>query len=123
MMTRLETIVRDRMAALDLSFERLASLTGIPRSTLHKLASGQTVRPRDSGTFDRLGKALRVSPALLREAAADAAGLHVYSTAIDDDTRVLMGSIEQLTPEQRAQVEALVEAMLRARDGHDRAGR
>lgn len=110
----LRHLIETRRAEKRLSYGDIARAGGLPKSTVHKLAT--TVRwtkaPHPE-TLDRLALGLGVSASVVRRAAAEASGLTAVHTVeeTDEGLRVLIGSIEELTPDQRAQVAALVDAM------------
>ena len=72
---------------------------------------------------ERLARGLEMPVTLLRSAAAEATGLHVYGAeAVDDETAVIVASLEELTPEDRRHVAALVESMRRRNVGSAEPG-
>ena len=112
----LSQLIQDRRAELRFSLADVAKRGGLPKSTVHKLATQERmVQAPHPETLDRLARGLDLPPATVRSAASEAAGLTKTITEVETDKglRVLIGSIEALTPEQRAQVAALVNVMVR----------
>lgn len=113
--TALQRLIIDRMRERAWSYGTVARRGGMPRSTVHHLASNASlVRPPRPDTLEALARGLDLPLALIRDAAAKAAGLHVGSVSVDPETAVLIASLEELTPEDRRHVAALI-ASLRSR--------
>lgn len=112
---RLMRLIAQRRDEKRLSYGDIARVGGLPKSTVHKLATTEvwSTAPHPE-TLDRLARGLGLPPATVRKAASEATGLTRYQEEVtaDEGVQVLIGSIEALTPEQRAQVAALVDAML-----------
>ena len=75
-------------------------------------------RPPRPDTIDALARGLDVPVAVVRAAAAESAGLHYYNQApdgqehpADQERELLIASIDELTPEDRRHVAALVESL------------
>lgn len=99
-----------------LSYADIARRGGLPRSTVYKLASQETwVRAPSGDTLDRLAKGLSLPTTTVREAAAEMVGLHTSETTTPDGMKMLVGSLHELDDDERAQVSALVRAMLSGR--------
>lgn len=109
----LAELISTQIQSRGFTYGDIARRGGIPKSTVHKLArtTHWTTSPRAT-TLDRLAVGLELPPATVRAAASEAVGLtrHVEK---DPETAVIVGSIEALTPEQRAQIGALVAEMTR----------
>ena len=98
---------------------------GLPHSTVHTLAATRNLaRPPRPATIDALAKGLDVPVSAVRAAAAASTGLHYYDEAPagpenpgDPERELLIASIDELTPEDRRHVAALVESL------RNRAGR
>jgi hypothetical protein len=92
---------------------------GLPRSTVYTLAvTRNLVRPPRPATIDALARGLGVPASAVRAAAAESAGLHYYEDAParpgppgDGERELLIASIDELTPEDRRHVAALVESL------------
>lgn len=113
MLNPLARLIADRRTEQRLSYAEIASRGGLPKSTVHKLATTMTwTHPPQAETLDRLARGLGLPPATVRLAAAEAVGLTSHKVR-DESLGILFGSIEALTPEQRQQVAALVDAMVR----------
>jgi transcriptional regulator with XRE-family HTH domain len=110
----LQRLIAERMLQLGLSYRDVAERGGLPRSTVHHLAthggSGGLPRP---ATLERLAMGLDLPLSLIRTAAATAAGLSIETApASDPETEVLIASLARLTPADRRHVAALVRSLL-----------
>jgi hypothetical protein len=92
----------------------------MPRSTVYTLAMTRNlVRPPRPATLDGLAQGLDVPVSAVRAAAAESTGLHYYDEVpaeqgehpSDHDRELLIASIDELTPEDRRHVAALVESL------------
>jgi transcriptional regulator with XRE-family HTH domain len=113
-MNPLQRIIEERRAELRLSYGDIAKRGGLSKSRVHQLATREDwVTSPHPELLDRLALGLNLPATVVRAAAAEAAGLTKSVTEVDTDTglRILIGSIERLTEEQRQQVAALVNAM------------
>jgi len=112
------------------SYGVVARRGGLPRSTVSTLAATRSLgRPPRPATIDALARGLDVPAAAVRAAAAESAGLHYYDEAParqqnpgDRERELLIASIDELTPQDRRHVAALVES-LRNRTSPPPAGR
>jgi hypothetical protein len=94
---------------------------GLPRSTVYTLAMTRNLaRPPRPATLDGLAKGLGVPVSAVRAAAAESTGLHYYEQVPvprehpgDRERELLIASIDELTPEDRRHVAALVESLRR----------
>ena len=78
------------------------------------------VRPPRSETLEALARGLELPLAVVRKAAAMATGLHVEEAPVDENTAVLIASIEELPVEDRLQVAAFIQSLCRV---HSRSTR
>lgn len=109
----LAKLIADRRAERRLSYADIAKKGGLPKSTVHKLATTVSwTFPPSTVTLDRLARGLELPSATVRKAASEAVGLTAH-VIVDPSLDTLVGSIEMLTEDQRAQVSALVDAMMR----------
>jgi transcriptional regulator with XRE-family HTH domain len=112
-MNPLGLLVQRRLAERGWSYGDVARLGGLPKSTVYKLATTEhwTNAPQVE-TLDRLARGLGLPSNVVRKAASEAVGL---TAVVEEDPALgmLVGSIEALTSEQRAQITALVDAMTR----------
>ncbi|MFI8853623.1 helix-turn-helix domain-containing protein [Streptomyces sp. NPDC053499] len=116
--SQLSELVRERKAALGLSYERLAERcinpdTGeqtVKASWLHRLANGQPVIPPDYATLCGLAAGLEVPLGRVQDAAgAQFFGIDtVWSTS--GEARALVERADRLTPKQREQLQRLLDA-------------
>lgn len=124
--TPLRRLILGRMREHGLSYGDVARRGGLPRSTVYTLAITQNLgRPPRPATLDALAKGLDVPVSAVRAAAAESTGLHYYDEAPDRRERLgdperdlLIASIDELTPEDRQHVAALVESLRRKASQH-----
>jgi transcriptional regulator with XRE-family HTH domain len=117
----LQRLILDRLRERGLSYGDVARRGGLPRSTVYTLATTRNlVRPPRPATLDGLAKGLDVPVSVVRAAAAESAGLHYYDDVPagpersgDPERELLIASIDELTPEDRRHVAALVESLRR----------
>ncbi|MFY9889612.1 MAG: helix-turn-helix transcriptional regulator [Streptosporangiaceae bacterium] len=115
----LQRLIRERLTERDWSYGEVARRGGLPRSTVYTLATTRNlVRPPRPATIDALARGLDVPVSAVRAAAADSTGLHYYDEARngrelagDQARQLLIASIDELTPEDRRHVAALVESL------------
>ena len=115
----LQRLIRQRLAERDWSCGEVARRGALPRSTVYTLATTRNLtRPPRPDTIDALATGLDVPVAVVRAAAAASTGLHYYDQApaeperpADPDRDLLIASIDELTPEDRRHVAALVESL------------
>lgn len=115
-MNALQELIHIRMTELHRSYSEIARRGGLPRSTVHHLASnGRPVRVPNPRTLERLAVGLEVPEHVVRAAAAASAGFVLAEQAVDDpEIEVLVASLARLTAEERRHVGALVRSMLDA---------
>jgi transcriptional regulator with XRE-family HTH domain len=119
----LQRLIQQRMRERGWSYGEVARRGGLPRSTVYTLAMTRNLgRPPRPATIDALARGLDVPVSAVRVAAAEATGLHYYDEPLarrldpgDRERGLLIASIDELTPEDRRHVAALVES-LRKRD-------
>jgi transcriptional regulator with XRE-family HTH domain len=123
----LQRLIQQRLKEGKLSYGDVARRGGLPRSTVYTLATTRNlVRPPRPATIDALAKGLDVPVSVVRAAAAESTGLHYYDEAPpghqpgDQERDLLIASIDELTPEDRRHVAALVES-LRKKASQDQA--
>jgi transcriptional regulator with XRE-family HTH domain len=117
----LRRLIHRRMRERSWSYGDVARRGGLPRSTVYTLATTPNLgRPPRPATLDALAKGLDVPVAVVRAAAAESTGLHYYDDVPiaednpgDPERELLIASIDELTPEERRHVAALVESMRR----------
>jgi transcriptional regulator with XRE-family HTH domain len=126
----LQRLIRQRLRERGWSYGEVARRGGMPRSTVYTLATTRNLgRPPRPATIDALAKGLDVPVSAVRAAAAVATGLHYYDESPagqenpgDRERELLIASIDELTPEDRRHVAALVES-LRNKAAQDQADR
>jgi transcriptional regulator with XRE-family HTH domain len=115
----LQRLIRQRLRERGLSYGEVARRGGLPRSTVYTLAVTRNLsRPPRPATIDGLAKGLDVPVSAVRAAAAESTGLHYYDDVPvpaegpgDQERELLIASIDELTPEDRRHVAALVESL------------
>jgi hypothetical protein len=121
----LQLLIERRMRERGWSYGTVARRADLPRSTVYGLATTRNlVRPPRPATIDALAKGLEAPVSAVRAAAAASTGLHYYDQGSsgrqsqvngDRDRELLIASIDELSPDDRRHVAALVES-LRSRD-------
>ncbi|MEU1479624.1 helix-turn-helix domain-containing protein [Streptomyces sp. NPDC001668] len=124
MANALQQLIRERLDRKGWSYGEVARRGGIPRSTVHHLATtDRVVRMPQSTTLEGLSKGLELPLDTVRRAAAEACGIHVYGTPAgqdpegtarpaDPEVDLLIASVQQLSADDRRHVAALVESLL-----------
>ncbi|MEV6053197.1 helix-turn-helix transcriptional regulator [Streptomyces sp. NPDC052107] len=125
MANALQQLIRERLDRKGWSYGDVARRGGVPRSTVHHLATAdRVVRMPQASTLEGLAKGLELSLDAVRRAAAEACGIHVYGTpaaedadgtaarTTDPEVDLLIASVQQLSAEDRRHVAALVESLL-----------
>jgi transcriptional regulator with XRE-family HTH domain len=115
----LQRLIRRRLQERGWSYGEVARRGELPRSTVYTLATTRNLsRPPRPDTIDALAKGLDVPVSVVRTAAAESTGLHYYDGVpaeqerpADRDRELLIASIDELTPEDRRHVAALVESL------------
>jgi len=114
----LQRLIQERLRDRGWSYGAVARRGGLPRSTVYTLATTRNlVRPPRPATIDALAKGLDVPVSVVRVAAAESTGLHYYDVPGgqqnpgDRERELLIASIDELSPEDRRHVAALVESL------------
>jgi transcriptional regulator with XRE-family HTH domain len=115
----LQRLIQQRLRERSWSYGEVARRGGLPRSTVYTLATTRNLaRPPRPATIDALAKGLDVPVSAVRAAAAESTGLHYYDEVpteqehpTDRERELLIASIDELTPEDRRHVAALVESL------------
>jgi len=115
----LQRLIQERLRERGWSYGGVARRGGLPRSTVYTLATTRNLgRPPRPATIDALAKGLDVPVSAVRAAAAESTGMHYYDEPParhqdpgDRDRELLIASIDELTPEDRRHVAALVESL------------
>lgn len=109
----LQDLVRDRLERQGWSYGDAARRGGIPRSTVHHLATAERlVRMPQPATLEGLARGLELPLDAVRRAAAASCGIHLYDAAPDPEVDLLMASLQQLSADDRRHVTALVDSLL-----------
>jgi transcriptional regulator with XRE-family HTH domain len=122
----LQRLIAARLQERGWSYGEVARRSGLPRSTVYTLATTRNlVRPPRPATINGLARGLDVPVSAVRAAAAESTGMHYYDEPRaesgsrdpgDQERELLIASIDELSPEDRRHVAALVES-LRNRPG------
>jgi transcriptional regulator with XRE-family HTH domain len=115
----LQRLIQQRLRERGWSYREVARRGGVPHSTVYTLATTRNLaRPPRPATIDALARGLEVPVSAVRAAAAESTGLHYYDQAPggpedtgDPERELLIASIDELTPEDRRHVAALVESL------------
>jgi transcriptional regulator with XRE-family HTH domain len=115
----LQRLIQQRLRERGWSYREVARRGGLPHSTVYTLATTRNLaRPPRPATIDALAKGLDVPVSAVRAAAAESTGLHYYDEAPagqeepgDRERELLIASIDELSPEDRRHVAALVESL------------
>jgi transcriptional regulator with XRE-family HTH domain len=124
----LQQIIRDRLDSERWSYGDVARRGGIPRSTVHHLATtDHMARMPQPATLEGLAQGLGLPLRTVRQAAAEACGIHLYAPVAepapaagisgDPEVDVLIASVQRLSAEDRRHVAALVESLLNRSPG------
>ena len=117
----LQHLIHQRLRERGWSYGEVARRGGVPRSTVYTLATTRNLaRPPRPATLDGLAKGLDLPVSAVRAAAAESTGLHYYDEVPaerghvgDPERELLIASIDELSPEDRRHVAALVESLRR----------
>src|SRR5262252_7659568 len=117
----LQRLILERLHERSWSYGEVARRGGLPRSTIYTLATTRNLaRPPRPATIDGLAKGLDVPVSAVRAAAAESTGLHYYDEVPaerehpgDQERELLIASIDELSPDDRRHVAALVESLRR----------
>src|SRR5215831_3019423 len=115
----LQRLIQQRLRERGWSYGEVARRGGLPRSTVYTLATTRNlVRPPRPATIDALARGLDVPVSVVRTAAAESTGLHYYDEPSagqrdqgDQERELLIASIDELSPDDRRHVAALVESL------------
>ncbi len=115
----LQHLIQQRLHERGWSYGDVARRGGLPRSTVYTLAITRNLaRPPRPATLDGLAKGLDLPVSAVRAAAAESTGLHYYDEEPagpqhlgDRERELLIASIDELTPDDRRHVAALVESL------------
>lgn len=109
----LAKLIADVKDATGSSYADIADRAGMPRSTVHKLATTVLVGLPKTETLSRLARGLNVPVEVVTRAAQASTGYHVYvETTPDTETQILIANISKLDEDQRAAVALLVSRLL-----------
>jgi transcriptional regulator with XRE-family HTH domain len=115
----LQRLIRERLRDRGWSYGEVARRGGLPRSTVYTLATTRNlVRPPRPATIDALARGLDVPVSAVRAVAAESTGLHYYDEGPagpdqpgNRERELLIASIDELSPDDRRHVAALVESL------------
>jgi transcriptional regulator with XRE-family HTH domain len=118
----MQQLIRERLERHGWSYGEVARRGGLPRSTVHHLATTERmVRMPQPATLEGMAKGLELPLDAVRRAAAEACGIHLYGTGAadtpdgperDPEVDTLIASLQRLSTEDRRHVTALVESLL-----------
>jgi transcriptional regulator with XRE-family HTH domain len=115
----LQRLIRQRLRERGWSYGEVARRGGLPRSTVYTLATTPNLaRPPRPATIDALAEGLNVPVSAVRASAIESTGLYYYEQVPagqqdqgDRERELLVAGIDELTPEDRRRVVALVESL------------
>jgi len=116
----LQELIKRRLEQRGWSYGEVARRGGVPRSTVHHLATtARVARMPQQSTLEGLSRGLELPLEAVRRAAAEACGIHLYvedgtGTTPDPEVATLIASVQQLSEADRRHVAALVESLLRS---------
>jgi transcriptional regulator with XRE-family HTH domain len=115
-MKPLHEVIRERMDERGWSYGDVARRGGLPRSTVHHLATVDGLsRPPHPVTLERLARGLELPLEVLRAAAATTAGFATWTEPVSDpEIDVLVAALHRLSSDDLRHVRALVQSMLEA---------
>jgi transcriptional regulator with XRE-family HTH domain len=109
---RFQRLVEQRLDERDWTLNQVASRGGLNRSTVYRLMGSEWKRMPSAATLDGLSKGLELPLQLLKDTAAESVGIRVYDEpASDPDTRVVIATMERLSPAERRRLRKMVESM------------
>ncbi|WP_406268854.1 helix-turn-helix domain-containing protein [Actinacidiphila glaucinigra] len=120
MVNALQELIKRRLEQRGWSYGEVARRGGVPRSTVHHLATtARVARMPQQSTLEGLSRGLEMPLEAVRRAAAEACGIHLYvedgtGTTPDPEVATLIASVQQLSEADRRHVTALVESLLRS---------
>ena len=123
----LQRLIQQRLRERGWSYGEVARRGGLPRSTVYTLATTPNLaRPPRPATIDALAEGLDVPVSAVRASATESTGLYYYKQVPagqedqgDPEKEFLIASIDELTPEDRHHVAALVESLRNRPAGAD----
>jgi transcriptional regulator with XRE-family HTH domain len=124
----LQELIKRRLEQRGWSYGDVARRGGIPRSTVHHLATAQRAAAMpQQATLEGLARGLDMPLDTLRLAAAEACGIHLYrqgpaGDASDPEVDTLIASVARLSPADRRHVAALVESLLQQQPESEEGG-
>ncbi|MEU1616019.1 helix-turn-helix transcriptional regulator [Streptomyces sp. NPDC005722] len=120
MVNALQELIKRRLEQRGWSYGEVARRGGVPRSTVHHLATtARVTRMPQQSTLEGLSRGLELPLDAVRRAAAEACGIHLYvedgtGATADPEVATLIASVQQLSEADRRHVAALVESLLRS---------
>jgi transcriptional regulator with XRE-family HTH domain len=126
----LQHLIQQRLRERGWSYREVAGRSGLSHSTIYSLAMTRNLtRPPRPATINGLARGLDVPVSVVRAAAEESTGMNYYNGTParrhdhdDQERELLITSIDELSPEDRRHVAALVES-LRHRASTEQADR
>lgn len=106
-----QRLLQERMRERGWSYGDVARRSGLPRSTVHHLATTPIQRAPRPSRLEALADALELPLSVLQAAVAEATGLSRGTVDVEPDTAVIVAGLADLSPEDRRHVAALVESL------------
>jgi transcriptional regulator with XRE-family HTH domain len=110
---RFQRLVKHRADERGWSLNHVATRGGLPRSTLYRLMAQDEFKQLPSeDTLAALARGLDLPRRMLDDAAAESIGIRIYDEPVSDpDTKVVIATMEKLTPARRRAIRKMIEAM------------
>lgn len=128
-MNALQRLIRARMTELDLTYDEVAKRGGLPKATIHALATKAQHRAMPKpDTLANLATGLGVSVDVVRSAAADAAGyayqdIQVHGSLVSaENIRVVAMAMQELDEADQAHIRRIAMGFLEAKNNRTPAG-
>lgn len=120
LMNSLQQLIRNRMAERNWSYGDIARQGGLPRSTVHNLATAKLTRPPLPATLEKLARGLILPLDVVRSAIAADAGYTLWrEEQADPEVDVMVAAITRLSADERRHVQALIQSLLNGRVAPD----
>jgi transcriptional regulator with XRE-family HTH domain len=111
-MNRLQRLVQERADERGWSLAHVATRSGLHRQTVYRLMREAAREMPAAKTLAGLAAGLDLPERMLREAAAESVGIRIYDEPVTDpDMKVVIATMETLSPRRRRAIRKMVEAM------------
>lgn len=119
-MNRLQRLVHGRADERGWSLAHVATRSGLHRQTVYRLMREEPKEMPSPKTLAGLARGLELPERMLRDAAAESVGIRIYDEPVSDpDTKVVIATMEKLSPARRRAIRKMVETMTEDLLGED----